>query len=41
MKNAKQESNIGLIRLVPLAIWTIHLSEEDTETIIRSTLVDK
>ena len=35
LKNANQESNIGLMRLVPLAIWSIHLPEEEAEALIK------
>jgi hypothetical protein len=36
-KNRKQESNLGLIRVLPLVVWGLHLSERDFHKLVRGT----
>ena len=39
LKNIKQESNLGLIRLIPLVIWGLHLDECQFARLIRGTFL--
>ena len=38
-KNRNQESNLGLIRVLPLVVWSLKLSERDFQKLIRGTSV--
>jgi hypothetical protein len=38
-KNKNQESNLGLIRIIPLVVWSLNLSEREFHRLLRGTTV--
>lgn len=36
-KNTNQESNVGLVRLLPLAVWSMNLTSYEIDEVVRST----